>query len=215
VAGDYYDLFALAPDLVAIAMGDVSGKGLGPALVMAGLHALVRSGLPQRQGDLAGFMGELNQYLLATTPEDVFVTLFLSVLQVGPGRMRYVNGGHPAPLLLAAPGGKAMPLTEGGTVLGIFPEVKYEEGNASLVPGSVLALFSDGVTEARDRHGEMFQEERVIDALRAGGVAPAATVLTGVLAALKRFAGVTAPADDLSLVIIRRQIEFSCGAALA
>jgi serine phosphatase RsbU (regulator of sigma subunit) len=207
LAGDYYDLFELAPGLVAIALGDVSGKGVGPALVMAGLHALVRGRLPYRQGDLDGFMEDLNRRLLATTPADVFVTLFLAVLETQTGRLRYVNGGHPAPLLLAEPEGQAVPLAEGGTVLGIMSEVHYQEGQACLAPGGLLALFSDGVTETRNRHGELFQQGRVCDALRIAGTAPAGTVLAKVLAAVKRFRGLTEPADDLSLVIIRRRTD--------
>src|SRR5262249_32456380 len=99
VAGDYYDLFETAPGRIAVALGDVSGKGLGPALVMVGLRALVRCRLPRRGGNLAGLMEEINGYLLATTPEDMFVTLFLAFLDVRTGQLGFVNGGHPPPLV--------------------------------------------------------------------------------------------------------------------
>src|SRR5262249_62072222 len=91
VAGDYYDLFKAAPGRLAVALGDVAGKGLGPALVMAGLHALVRCRLSQMSDRLPALVEELNPYLLGSTPADLFVTLFLAVLDAPTGRLRYVH----------------------------------------------------------------------------------------------------------------------------
>src|SRR5262249_40792768 len=90
VAGDYHDLFTPVPGCLAIALGDVAGKGLGPALVMAHLHTLIRSRLPAHLADLAGLVNELNAHLLAVLPEEMFVTLFLAVVELDTGRMRYV-----------------------------------------------------------------------------------------------------------------------------
>ena len=104
LAGDYYDVFALTPGHVGLALGDVAGKGLGPSLVMASLHAMVRSRLASYSGALPGLMQELNQYLLRSLPEDMFVTLFLGVLHERSGRLSYVNAGHPHPLLVTAEG---------------------------------------------------------------------------------------------------------------
>src|SRR6516165_5841808 len=99
LAGDYYDVFDLTPGHVGLALGDVAGKGVGPSLVMASLHAMIRSRLAHYCGDLPRLMHELNQYLFASLPEDMFVTLFLGVLDERTGRLRYVNAGHGHPIL--------------------------------------------------------------------------------------------------------------------
>jgi serine phosphatase RsbU (regulator of sigma subunit) len=166
VAGDYYDLFEVGPGQVALALGDVAGKGLGSALVMAGLRGALHARLPQNAADLAGVMGELNDYLLASTPDEMFVTLFLAVLDVPTGRLRYANAGHIPPLVLA--GEEPMPFAVGGPVLGVFPGVSFPAGEATLKPGSLLALFSDGVTEALNAAGRRFHQRRVVELLRSG-----------------------------------------------
>ena len=209
VAGDNYDLFEAAPRQVAVALGDVSGKGLGPALIMVSLHALVRSRLPHRLADLPGLVADLDRYLRAVTPEAMLVTLFLGVLDVRTGRLRYVNAGHPAPFLVAGQGREPRRLSVGGTVLGILPGAHWDEGTADLGRGSVLALFSDGISDAENGDGARFGEARVGAALRASGALPAAAVLERLLEAVARFTGSAEPADDLSLVVIRRQAEAS------
>jgi sigma-B regulation protein RsbU (phosphoserine phosphatase) len=204
VAGDYYDLFEAAPGLVAVAEGDVSGKGLGPALIMASLHALVRSRLPYRLGDLPGLVADLDAYLRAVTPDDMFVSLFLGVLDVGTGRLRYVNAGHPPPVLVGGPPGEPLRLPVGGPILGILPGVTWNEGAAVLEPGSLLALFSDGIPESRRDDGEPFGEERLVGLLRRAGRGPATAVVGRLLATVAHFTGWTEPADDQSLVVVRR-----------
>jgi sigma-B regulation protein RsbU (phosphoserine phosphatase) len=167
VAGDYLDVWWLGADRLALALGDVAGKGFGPALVMAGLRALVRSRLPHGVRDLAGLTRELNDYLLGSTPDDLFVTLFLGVLDVSTGRLRYVNAGHPPPVLVASPpAGEVRRCTEGGTILGVCPGADFDVGQAELEPGSLLALFSDGITEASDRDGKSFHEGRIVETLQ-------------------------------------------------
>jgi sigma-B regulation protein RsbU (phosphoserine phosphatase) len=203
VAGDYYDLFEAAPGQVTVALGDVSGKGLGPALIMASLHALVRSRLPHRLADLSGLVAELDRYLRAVTPEAMFVTLFLGVLDVGSGRLRYVNAGHPAPFLVAGQGREPRRLSVGGTVLGILPGAHWDEGTADLGRGSVLALFSDGISDAENGSGKRFGVGRIATVVRASGALPAAAVLKRLLEAVTRFIGPAEPMDDLSLVVLR------------
>jgi sigma-B regulation protein RsbU (phosphoserine phosphatase) len=204
VAGDYYDLFEPARGFLAIALGDVAGKGLGPALVMAHLHTLIRSRLPTQFADLAGLVANLNAHLLAVLPEEMFVTLFLAVVELDTGRMVYVNAGHPSPLLIQS-GVPVAELAEGGTILGILPGSDYVVGDAWLPPDSVLTVFSDGVTEAQAPHGEQFQLRRVREVLQEAGDSPAAAIVKQLVAAVERFTGRTEPADDVSLVIVRRE----------
>jgi sigma-B regulation protein RsbU (phosphoserine phosphatase) len=175
---------------------------------MAGPRALVRSWLPHRIGDLAGLVGKLNDYLLASTPDDLFVTLFLGVLEVPTGRLRYVNAGHLPPLLLAGPDSEVvMRFTAGGTVLGMFPGAGFEKGEVGLRPDSLLALFSDGVTEATDRSGKMFHERRLVEHLGGAGEGSSAGALARLLQGLDHFTGGKEQEDDVSVILLRRQAD--------
>jgi sigma-B regulation protein RsbU (phosphoserine phosphatase) len=122
---------------------------------MAGLRALIHARLPQPRTHLAALMRQLNRYLLATMPSDMFVTLFLAVLDVSTGEIHYVNAGHLPPLVLAAPDAEPMRFTTSGPVLGILPDLNFEDHKVRIEPGSVLAVFSDGVTEATDAGGKV------------------------------------------------------------
>jgi sigma-B regulation protein RsbU (phosphoserine phosphatase) len=210
VSGDYHDLFALYPGLVAVALGDVSGKGVGAALVTAGLHALVRARLPHQTADLTGLMGEINRYLVASTPQDVFVTLFLSVLETGSGRLRLVNAGHPSPVLVDAAGKVGRRLTRPGHVLGVLPEAAFDEEEIRLEPGDLLALFSDGVVEAQAPGGEMFHERRVGEVLCGARSCPATAVVSRMLEAVEQFLQDTPATDDISVVVVRRERASVC-----
>jgi sigma-B regulation protein RsbU (phosphoserine phosphatase) len=205
VAGDYLDLFWLGTDHLALALGDVAGKGLGPALVMAGLRALVRSRLPRQVCDLAGLMEELNDYLLDSTPDDLFVTLFLGVLEAPTGLLRYANAGHLPPLVLAGPAdGDALQISDRGTVLGMFPSAEFGEGRVRMKLSCLLALFSDGVTEATDRAGKMFHQRRVVEELQGAWKTSSEGMLTHLLGSLERFTQGKEQEDDISLILLRR-----------
>jgi serine phosphatase RsbU (regulator of sigma subunit) len=204
VSGDYCDVIDLGGGLVAFALGDVSGKGLGPALVMAGLRALIHSRLPQRRTNLAALMRELNLYLLATMPEGMFVTLFLAVLEVSTGEIHYVNAGHLPPLVLAAPDAAPMCLTISGPVLGILADLNFEDHMVRIDPGSLLAVFSDGITEATDASGKMFHQCRVVESLQNGWHGSAIPMLDHLLQSIERFSLNVDQADDISLILLRR-----------
>jgi sigma-B regulation protein RsbU (phosphoserine phosphatase) len=204
VGGDYCDVFEVAPGVVALSVGDVSGKGLGPALVMAYLHALVRARLSPAPGRLPGFAAELNRYLLAVLPEGMFVTLFLGLLETDTGRLEYVNAGHPPALLLSGPEASPTRLGDGGTLLGILPGAAYEAGQVILPAGGLLAVFSDGLTEAHNRTGEMFRERRVVETLRGARACSAAAGVAALLAAVEEFQAGLGQEDDQSLLIVAR-----------
>jgi sigma-B regulation protein RsbU (phosphoserine phosphatase) len=195
-----------SPTHLALALGDVSGKGLGPALVTASLHAAVRSRLPNRIDDLAELAQELNAYLLDSTPPDLYVTLFLGVLDVVSGLLTYVNAGHPCPVLVSADlnaEGYSL-LDTKSTVLGILPEAEYQVGQVGLSPGCLLALFSDGITEACNPRGEMFGWGRVRQALQGVDPLSAQGAAQQLLRALDHFTAGEPLADDVSLVVVRQ-----------
>lgn len=204
VSGDYCDVIDLGGGFVAFALGDVSGKGLGPALVMAGLRALIHAGLPQQRTNLAALMRELNLYLLATMPNDMFVTLFLAVLDVSTGQIHYINAGHLPPIVLAGPGAEPMRFTISGPVLGVLPDIHFEAHTVGIEPGSLLAVFSDGVTEVTDADGKMFHQSRVVESLQEGWSYSAAHQLAHLVQSVDRFSRNEEQADDISVILLRR-----------
>jgi serine phosphatase RsbU (regulator of sigma subunit) len=205
VGGDYYDVFEIGPGRIAFAIGDVAGKGLGPSLVMSTVHAMIRTWLPEKQGDLPALMQRLNEHLVTTTAPEMFVTLFIGIMDTVAGRLRYVNGGHNQPLLLVGADRTPTRLTKGGLVVGILPGTFYEEDEVPFADGSLLVLFSDGVTEAMNGSEEMFEEWRLIEASRQSGPSPAAMkVLTSILTSVDAFAGSAEQADDISIVVVGR-----------
>jgi sigma-B regulation protein RsbU (phosphoserine phosphatase) len=147
---------------------------------------------------------ELNRHLLATLPEGMFVSLFLALLDLRTGLTHYVNCGHPPAVLFPAGGADWARLVRGGPVLGILPEARYQAGQVVLEPGSLLALFSDGIADGTNEAGERFQENRVIEVLRRHPSAPAAAVLDRMFELVEQFAGRSRPTDDMSLLLIRR-----------
>ncbi len=203
VAGDYYDVVRSADGGLGVALGDVSGKGIGASLLSAGVHAMVRSRLPGGSCDLAGLLVDLNTHLLASSAPDMFATLVVARIEPAEGRVVYVNAGHPPPLLLTA--GGARWLDAGGPLVGVLPEARYVTGEAKMAPGDLLAIYSDGVTEAERPGGEMFGEDRLLAAMMHARGSRAAATLEALLDAVQEFAGAGEPADDLSFIVVRRQ----------
>ena len=218
VGGDYYDLFEVGPGRLAVALGDVTGKGLGASLLTAGLHAMVRSHLPQRSHDLGGLTREINDHLLASTPPEIFTTLFLGVLDTSSGTLRYVNAGHPPPLVLRPGAAAPLRLDTGGLLVGILPNLTFQAGEATLPPGSTMLVYSDGLSEAEAAGGAMFEEERIVAGLKAGegaagaaaGCSGAAPVLQTLLAAVDAFTAGAEQSDDITLIVVKR--DFASGA---
>jgi sigma-B regulation protein RsbU (phosphoserine phosphatase) len=202
VAGDYYDVLRAADGALGLALGDVSGKGVGASLLSAGLHAMVRGRLPGPSCDLARLIGDLNAHLVESSAEDMFATLVVARIDPGSGRMSYVNAGHPPPLLMGETGGHW--LDEGGPLAGVIRGAHYAPGDVVLAPGDLLVIYSDGVTEAAREDGGMFGEQRVLDVVRSARDRSAGEVLAGLLEDVERFAGADEPADDISVIVLRR-----------
>ncbi|MBM3286910.1 MAG: PDZ domain-containing protein [Candidatus Eisenbacteria bacterium] len=202
--GDYYDLLELPSGKIAFALGDVAGKGLGASLLTASVHAIVRSGLREEAPDLGRLVSEVNEHLYTSSAPQMFVTLFIGILNPDDGELRYVNGGHPPPLLIGTLDTAPIRLEAGGTIVGIMPGVPFREEAARIESGNFLLLFSDGVTEAMDRGGEMFEEERLVMALASVKGRPAAEIKDALVEAVDRFASGCEQADDISVVVIQR-----------
>jgi serine phosphatase RsbU (regulator of sigma subunit) len=203
VGGDYYDFLTYADGGVALFIGDVSGKGLGAALLMSSLQARVHV-LFEDRGSVAAQISRLNRSVAANCPGNCFITLFAAVLDPATGDLVYCNAGHNPPLLVRSSDEvELLPAT--GLPLGINRDAAYEQNSCRLEHSDVLVLFSDGVTEAcAPETDDEFGEQRLISVIRENRNYPAASLIEAVNAELFSFTSGTAAADDITLVIARR-----------
>jgi serine phosphatase RsbU (regulator of sigma subunit) len=205
VGGDYYDFLPLPDGRVVILVADVAGKGMPAALMMMDLQARVHimSGDPD---DTAGLVDRLNRSLAGACPSNRFITMFLSVLDPSTGQMTFCNAGHNPPLLLRADG-SVEELSEGGPVLGLPMKTQYRQGRRELRAGDLVALFSDGVTEAENDAGEEFGTERLGAVLTQCREEPAQAIVDAVNRAVEEWRAGAPAADDVTLVIVRRILQ--------
>lgn len=203
VGGDYYDFIARSDGRHVVALGDVSGKGTGAALLMSSVHAAVRAHTRTRltAGEV---VTEINQYICDNSPANRYVTLFYSEIDLGTHRMTYINAGHNPPVLVRA-SGELQRLDIGGLPVGITPRAEYAEGWVEFQPGDVLVIFSDGATESLSESGEEFGESRLIEVVRQNRHRTAAGIRDRIDEGLARFVGRAKSVDDLTMVIVKRQ----------
>lgn len=201
VGGDYYDFLDLGPGHVGLVLGDVSGKGISAALLMANLQASLRSRCVGSSGDIALQLSAVNEQLRKSSAEGYFATLFFADYDDVTRRLLFSNCGHNPPILLRADGAVER-LTATATVLGLFEEWKCSTQETIMHHGDLLAIYSDGVTEAMNEVGEEFSEARFIASLREFRSFSPALLLTNVVRTVQEFAG-GYQSDDLTLVIAR------------
>jgi serine phosphatase RsbU (regulator of sigma subunit) len=165
VGGDYYDVLKFGPDKVAVCIGDVVGKGLPAAMLMSNLQAQVK--VYASEVTMPGVLCEqVNRLTANHIGVGKFITFFYALLDSVSRQLSYTNAGHSAPILVRR-NGEVRRLTEGGPLLGVFPDATYTEARITLAPGDRLVLFTDGVTEVQDANGTEFEEERLIQLLTA------------------------------------------------
>ncbi len=204
VGGDYYDVFS-AGNSVCVVIADVSGKGIPAALLMATLRASLRS-LMLRMDTLPELVAELNHLLYQASSASRYATFAVMVYAPTTATLTYVNAGHNAPLLFRR-GGSLERLTCGGTVLGLLPNAAYEQGVLTLEAGDTLILYTDGVTEQTDADGAEWGEDGLIEAKRGTPASSAIEAAENTLHAVDEFAGKTTQADDVTLLVLRRNDE--------
>jgi len=202
LGGDYFDFIDLGGRRMALALADLSGKGISAALLMASLQAALRSHAAQWGSDVAALVSDVNDQLCASTAANKFATLFYGVYDDASRRLVYVNAGHNPPLV-AGPRGEIRRLTTGGMVVGVLPGQTYESESIELLPGDALVVYTDGATDAADAADEPFGEARLAELVAAHrGDSPEA-LRDAVLAALSRHAAGVPFEDDVSLVIAK------------
>jgi serine phosphatase RsbU (regulator of sigma subunit) len=203
VGGDYYDVIDLGGDSLAIAVGDVAGKGMPAALLMAMLQGSLRTLIS------AGFRGaelisKLNAHLHANIPANRLVTFFYAELPEGTGRLRYVNAGHNAPFLLGKNGESAR-LDANSVALGVLADAQFATGDVALEPGDRLFLFTDGVSEAFNLAEQEYGEERLAAFLAKARDLDDETLIQAVKNDVLAFCGPVRPRDDMTLMVVARE----------
>ncbi len=202
VGGDYFDAFPLSASVsdkrIALAMADVSGKGISAALLMANLQAAFRAFAPQAASP-AALCSRLNQVLCANIAAAKFITFFYAEFDPATRLLRYENAGHSQPVLLR--GSEAFPLPGGSLVLGLFSSAVYDDHSIQLEPGDCLLLTTDGVTEAADASEDEYGEARMIAAAQAARNEGAHSIRTRILDDVTRHCGGVFH-DDASLMVL-------------
>jgi sigma-B regulation protein RsbU (phosphoserine phosphatase) len=204
VSGDYYDFIQLSPTHLAIALADISGKGISAALLMASLQAALRSQLlaaGSEQMSTAELVARLNMHMVRNTADDRFATFFIAVYDSATRTLRYTNAGHlPGFLIL---NGTSKHLDKGGMVLGVVEDYVYEEGSVSVPPNALLVQYSDGLVEPENVYGEEFGIRRLEDAaIRVQSSTPV-VVGQSLMMAAEEWAGTPEQADDMTVIVAR------------
>jgi serine phosphatase RsbU (regulator of sigma subunit) len=199
VGGDYFDVFPMDDGRTAFLIADVSGKGLGAALLTTMLQGAF-SGMTIG-GDAARVFRHINRFLCEHAEVGRFATMFFGTLD-GSGQFEFINAGHPSPLLLRR-GEVTEPFTEGSFPVGLLPEAGYAAVRVKLQPDDTLILFSDGVTEAMDPDGEMFGVSRLCEIVSGQHDAPLDRVQRAVMESVDNFVRGASQADDITLLLVR------------
>ncbi|MFL6351652.1 MAG: PP2C family protein-serine/threonine phosphatase [Bryobacteraceae bacterium] len=214
VSGDYYDYEEIANGKLAFAIGDVAGKGISAALLMATLQAALRAQLSQYQPtqqnecsgvpelDTASLVSQLNRQLYAHTSPEKYATFFFALFDEKSRSLTYTNAGHLSPLLFR--NGDVVSLDSNGTVVGAFPFAKYNESCLNVDKGDLLVCYTDGITEPENAYGEMFGEERLIDLVRKHAHREDEEIVQNVLEAVRSWTGTPELHDDMTLLLARQ-----------
>jgi sigma-B regulation protein RsbU (phosphoserine phosphatase) len=200
VGGDFFNYFELPGGQMAVLVGDVSGKGISAALLMANIQATLRARLPLEQ-DLAKLTAAIDREIDASTPAAVYVTLFLGILDPASKTLRYVNAGHHPQFLIRGDG--IEPLSTGGMPVGLYPGQGYLEHTVQLADNDLLFFYTDGMVEVENEREEMFGAERLESLLRAHREQGIDVLLERVEQTVRRFRGAAEPFDDLTIMALR------------
>jgi len=202
IGGDYYDFLPLGPHRLALAIGDVMGKGVPAALLSANLKASVRAQLQGGEVAAAELVARVNRLFWDLTPNGLFASLFFAVFDLEAGQVEYVNAGHHYPFVVHGDG-SVEEMTEGGTLLGLVEESAYISGRLPVRPDDVLVFYTDGVTDRTRRDGEMYGAERLKEAAVRNRKDAARIALYSILGEVQGWSGGLSAEDDATLVIAK------------
>ncbi len=206
VGGDYYDAIDLPDGRLGLAIGDVSGKGISAALLMASLRACLRTMTLVGSMDLATLMQKMNQLVYEASGVNRYATFFFAIYDPGAQTLSYVNAGHNPPILLRKCGDGSVVHTRleaGGMVVGLLPHALYEEQSLIVEPGDLLLGYTDGISEAMTADDEEWGEERMILAAETSMDDSADTILHDVFRAADQFTNNAPQHDDMTLLVAK------------
>lgn len=214
VGGDYYDLIDIRDgsradggdcERLGIAIGDISGKGMSAALLMASLHASLRAQVMSGSGDLGAKMANVNRLLHGASGSNRYATFFYAELDCASRTLHYVNGGHNPPAVLRREDGawRVLRLVDGGPVIGLFAGATYKEQTISLLPGDLLLAYTDGISEAMNAADDEWGEDRMIAEAQAHADLNAEELMQHLFRAADAFAGGTPQHDDMTMMVLR------------
>lgn len=201
VGGDYYDFIPIIENQVGIAIGDVSGKGIPAALIMASFRASLIAEIRNNYA-IRSIMFKVNNLLFESTESDIYVTAVYGVLDTKNNIFTFTNGGHNAPIFRHVDG-RMEYLLEGGVALGTFENSKYEERPLGLNPGDIIVFYTDGVTEAKNEKEEEFGTKRLKQVINDSCYLSAPEIQNNIYQAVKDFTGNLPQADDLTMIVIK------------
>jgi sigma-B regulation protein RsbU (phosphoserine phosphatase) len=215
VSGDYYDYLLLPNGNLAIAVGDVAGKGISAALLMASIQSIMRTqlaqGIPMAAAagtgrsvsgySTAGMVAQLNRQLYANTSPEKYATFFFGIYDENSRMLTYTNAGHLPPLLVC--GGKVSPLEVTGTVVGLFPSLTYQEQTVKICADDMLIAYTDGITEPENAYGEEYGADRLAETVLRYRNAEPAEIVAKVMESVKHWSGAPELPDDMTVVIAK------------
>ena len=202
VGGDYYDYIPIGTDRLGVAIADVSGKGVSASLLMASLRASLHSEV-HLQYDMKKMAAKLNDFIHKSSAINSFITFFFCEVNMKSGELRYVNAGHNPPIILDKKG-NIKRLESSGLCLGMFPDVEYNVLSTTLRPGDVTLLFTDGITESRNKENKEFEEEKLVKLLKKNAKLPAPELIKQIQKEVQTFTTDTEQMDDQTVVVIKK-----------
>jgi sigma-B regulation protein RsbU (phosphoserine phosphatase) len=211
VSGDYYDFIRISPTRLAIALADISGKGISAALLMANVQAALRSDvLRYRDGhggahrediDTAEIVSHLNLHLFRNTSSERYATFFFGVYDSETRQLHYTNAGHLPPIYVC--GTKVRRLEIGGMVVGLFNDVPFQQGAVEIAHGGMLVAYSDGLIEPENVYGEEFGAERLTQVAQQNKDASSHQIAEAMMQAAEEWSGTPEQADDMTVIVMR------------
>ena len=203
VGGDYYDLIAMEDGHLGFAIGDVSGKGISAALIMASLRASLRGLVLEDPGDLAKVMQKVNRLVYEASSSSRYATFFFATLDPLTREFRYVNAGHNPPVVVKQATGEVCRLEACGPVVGMLPSTEYEARSMFLHPGDLLIGYTDGISEAMTAEDEEWGEERMLAAVPQHSETSAEDILSSIFRAADEFTRGAEQHDDMTLLVMK------------
>jgi sigma-B regulation protein RsbU (phosphoserine phosphatase) len=201
VGGDYYDFIELPDGRLGVAIGDVSGKGIAAALLMASLQASLRGQTMAGIGDLATLMLNVNKLVYDASQSNRYATFFYAEFDPKTKLLSYVNAGHNPPVILR--GSEIIRLEACGPVVGLLPEVGYTMDSCQLQPGDIFVGYTDGISEAMNEQDEEWEEDRFIAAARAVAQEGSKALVEGIFRRADAFTGAAKQYDDMTLLVMK------------